>query len=112
MMQAFGTEAFIATLAILGVVIVVSALLSGVIERSGFPQVAVFLALGALLGPWGLRLWRAGDPVVILDVRSERTWRDDDRKGRGALRVPPDTAVRRAGEVGLSNQAWPVAYCA
>ncbi|MGH7546244.1 MAG: cation:proton antiporter, partial [Gemmatimonadota bacterium] len=54
MMQAFGTEAFIATLAILGVVIVISALLSGVIERSGFPQVAVFLALGALLGPWGL----------------------------------------------------------
>ncbi|MGH7545274.1 MAG: hypothetical protein ACREKI_03735, partial [Gemmatimonadota bacterium] len=58
------------------------------------------------------RLWRAGEPVVILDVRSERTWREDDRKGRGALRFPPDTAVRRAGEVGLSNQAWLVAYCA
>ncbi|HVG32821.1 MAG TPA: cation:proton antiporter [Pyrinomonadaceae bacterium] len=47
-------ESFIATLAILGVVIIVSALLSGLIERSGLPQVAVFLALGAVLGPAGL----------------------------------------------------------
>lgn len=35
-------------------VIVVASLLSGVIERSGFPLVAVFLVLGAALGPWGL----------------------------------------------------------
>jgi NhaP-type Na+/H+ or K+/H+ antiporter len=53
-MESLTTESFIATLAILGVVIVVSALLSGLIERSGLPQVAVFLALGAVLGPAGL----------------------------------------------------------
>jgi NhaP-type Na+/H+ or K+/H+ antiporter len=35
-------------------VIVVAALLSGLVERSGIPQVAVFLALGAALGPAGL----------------------------------------------------------
>ena len=35
-------------------VIVVASLLSGVIERSGFPLVAIFLVLGAALGPWGL----------------------------------------------------------
>jgi NhaP-type Na+/H+ or K+/H+ antiporter len=53
-MNAFSAESFIATLAIIGVVIIVSALLSGLIERSGLPQVAVFLALGAVLGPYGL----------------------------------------------------------
>ena len=53
-MNSFSAESFAATLAIIGVVIIVSALLSGLIERSGLPQVAVFLALGAVLGPVGL----------------------------------------------------------
>lgn len=53
-MDTLSAESFITTLAILGVVIIVSALLSGLIERSGLPQVAVFLALGAVLGPVGL----------------------------------------------------------
>ncbi len=53
-MNAFSAESFAAALAIIGIVIVVSALLSGLIERSGLPQVAVFLALGAALGPVGL----------------------------------------------------------
>jgi NhaP-type Na+/H+ or K+/H+ antiporter len=48
------TEALVTALAIIGIVIVVSALLSGLIERSGLPQVAVFLAIGAALGPAGL----------------------------------------------------------
>jgi NhaP-type Na+/H+ or K+/H+ antiporter len=50
----FSTETFVAALAIVGIVIVVSALLSGLIDRSGLPQVAVFLAIGAALGPAGL----------------------------------------------------------
>jgi NhaP-type Na+/H+ or K+/H+ antiporter len=53
-MTGFSTEALVAALAIIGIVIVVSALLSGLIERSGLPQVAVFLAIGAALGPAGL----------------------------------------------------------
>ena len=40
----------------MGVVIIVAALLSGVIDRSDVPQVGVFLALGAILGPAGLQL--------------------------------------------------------
>src|SRR5215210_5615670 len=55
-MDTLSAESFIAALAIIGVVIIVSALLSGLIERSGLPQVAVFLALGAVLGPAGLGL--------------------------------------------------------
>lgn len=55
-MNTFNPESFAASLAIIGVVIIVSALLSGLIERSGLPQVAVFLGLGAALGPTGLGL--------------------------------------------------------
>lgn len=53
-------EDFAALLALIGIVIVVSSLLSGAVERSGLPQVAIFLALGAGLGPWGLRLVDVG----------------------------------------------------
>ena len=53
-MTGFTTDALVAALAIIGIVIIVSALLSGLIDRSGLPQVAVFLAIGAALGPAGL----------------------------------------------------------
>ncbi|MGH8066409.1 MAG: cation:proton antiporter [Candidatus Entotheonellia bacterium] len=53
-MDMFSTASFAATLALIGIVIMVSALLSRLIERSGMPQVAVFLAIGAALGPAGL----------------------------------------------------------
>ena len=43
-------------LGLVGRVIMVAALLSGAIERTGFPQVAVFLALGAVAGTAGLSL--------------------------------------------------------
>ena len=53
-MNGFTAESFASALAIIGAVIIVSALLSGLIDRSRLPQVAVFLALGAALGPYGL----------------------------------------------------------
>lgn len=49
-------ESALTTVGIVGLVIVVAALLSAVAERRGVPLVAVFIALGALLGPWGLGL--------------------------------------------------------
>src|ERR1051325_5086762 len=48
-----GTESLVAGLAIIGIVIIVSALLSGLVDRSGLPQVAVFIFIGAALGPAG-----------------------------------------------------------
>lgn len=53
-------------LALIGAVIVVSALLSGWVDRTGVPQVAVFLGIGALIGPIGLGLLdaEAGSPVL------------------------------------------------
>ena len=55
-------------MALIAAVIIVSALLSGMIERSGFPQVAVFLGLGALIGPAGLNLLDADLHSPILRV--------------------------------------------
>jgi len=49
-------ENFTSTLALIGIVVLVSSLLSGVVERTGLPQVAIFLLLGAVLGPMGLGL--------------------------------------------------------
>lgn len=59
-------DPFLATLSLIGVVIIIAALLSGLIERSGVPQVGVLLALGAVLGPFGLGLidTRLDSPVL------------------------------------------------
>ncbi|GCE08048.1 cation:proton antiporter domain-containing protein [Dictyobacter aurantiacus] len=55
-MNELSAESLVSILALVGVVIIIAALLSGVIEKSGFPQVAAFLALGAALGPVGLNV--------------------------------------------------------
>ena len=47
-------ETLTATVALIGIVILVSSLLSGLVERTGIPHVAIFLVLGAVLGPFGL----------------------------------------------------------
>ena len=57
MTAALSGENFVAVLALVGIVIVVASLLSGVVEKTGLPQVAIFLALGALLGPAGFGLF-------------------------------------------------------
>jgi sodium/hydrogen antiporter len=53
-------ESFVTSVALIGVVIVVASLLSGVIERSGFPLVAIFLLIGAAIGPWGFGIADVG----------------------------------------------------
>ena len=45
-----------ATLALIGLVIIVAGLLSGVVERTRFPQVALFLLLGLIIGVYGFGL--------------------------------------------------------
>ena len=61
-------DAFLAMMALVGAVIVISALLSGWVDRTGVPQVAVFLAMGALIGPFGLGLLDATADSPILRV--------------------------------------------
>src|SRR6267142_2583342 len=53
-------ENFVTSVALIGIVIVVASLLSGVIERSGFPLVAIFLLIGAAIGPWGFAIVDVG----------------------------------------------------
>jgi NhaP-type Na+/H+ or K+/H+ antiporter len=61
-------DAFVAGLAVVGTVIVLSTLLSGAIERIGVPHIAVFLLFGAALGPGGLDLFGTGLDSPILRV--------------------------------------------
>jgi NhaP-type Na+/H+ or K+/H+ antiporter len=56
------------TLALIGVVILIAALLSGAVERSGIPQVVIFLGLGAALGPAGLGFLEIGLDTPVLHV--------------------------------------------
>src|SRR5688572_15001376 len=103
-------DQFVTIVALVGLVIVVASLLSGAIERTAIPLVAVFLALGAALGPWGLGLIEIGfespalrtlatlalalvlfSDAVTIDVVQVRTWR------RLAVRVlVPGTLVPAA----------------
>ena len=53
-------ESFVTSVGLIGIVIVVASLLSGIIERSGFPLVAIFLLLGAAIGPWGFGIADVG----------------------------------------------------
>lgn len=57
------------------------------------------------------QLWERGEPVTLLDVRTERSYRDDPEAARGAIRMPPDDAVRLARERGLDPGATLVLYC-
>jgi sodium/hydrogen antiporter len=67
-MEPFSPQFFILTLALVGLAIIVAALLSGLIDRSDVPQVGVFLALGAILGPAGLGLLDVSLDSPILRV--------------------------------------------
>jgi len=53
-------EQFLSSLALIAIVLIAAALLSSVLELGGVPIAAVFLALGAVLGPLGLGLLDVG----------------------------------------------------
>jgi NhaP-type Na+/H+ or K+/H+ antiporter/rhodanese-related sulfurtransferase len=67
-MDTLSAGSFAAILALMGIVIVIAGLLSGFIERSNAPQVAVFLGLGAVLGPSGLGVLNVGLHSPILQI--------------------------------------------
>ena len=58
-----------------------------------------------------LALQSTGEPVVLLDVRPERSYRESAKMAIGAIRFPPDDAVRLARERGLSRVATLILYC-
>ena len=67
-MGQMGTDALLTGLAIIGIVIIVSALLSGLVDKSGLPQVAVFIFIGAALGPLGFGVFDMGLDSPVLRV--------------------------------------------
>ena len=56
-------------------------------------------------------LQQAGEPVLVLDVRKERSYGDSDSVASGALRIDPDQGARQAAERGVARDAWLVAFC-
>jgi NhaP-type Na+/H+ or K+/H+ antiporter len=58
------------------------------------------------------QLQAAGKPLFLADVRTDRTYQADGLKAKGAIRLPPDDAVRRARELGLDHHGTVVLYCA
>jgi sodium/hydrogen antiporter len=58
------------------------------------------------------RLWDTGVPIVILDVRTDRTYNPSSTQAHRAVRIPPDHVAERASELNLPREAWLVAYCA
>ncbi|MGH7536021.1 MAG: cation:proton antiporter, partial [Gemmatimonadales bacterium] len=58
------------------------------------------------------QLWETGQPVIVADVRTERSYRDDPLRAVGSVRLPPEEAVRLAREMRLSQHATLVLYCA
>jgi NhaP-type Na+/H+ or K+/H+ antiporter len=57
--------------------------------------------------------WRGkGVPHVLVDARAARAWENDRRVADDAVRINPDEPVRSARELGLSQHATLVLYCA
>ena len=75
-------EKLIAGLALIGIVIIVSALLSGLVDRSGLPQVAVFILIGAALGPFGLGVFDMTLESPILRVAAALLAGDIDYRAK------------------------------
>jgi NhaP-type Na+/H+ or K+/H+ antiporter len=60
-----------------------------------------------------LQQWDAqGKPYVLVDTRAARSWETDARMAVDAVRLNPDQPVRSARELGLSQHATLVLYCA
>ena len=55
-MDTFSPSLFASAIALVGVVILAAAAISGAVERFRVPSVALFLGLGAAVGPYGLGL--------------------------------------------------------
>jgi NhaP-type Na+/H+ and K+/H+ antiporter len=58
------------------------------------------------------RLELSGAPVLVLDVRSDPSFGSSSLQAQGALRIPPDQAVRRIAELNVPRQTWIIAFCA
>jgi sodium/hydrogen antiporter len=56
-------------------------------------------------------LWESGEPVALLDARTERSYNRETLQAAGSLRLQPDAVAERAAELNLPRDSWIVAYC-
>jgi NhaP-type Na+/H+ or K+/H+ antiporter len=59
-----------------------------------------------------VHLQNAGNLVIFLDVRTDRSIETSDEQIKGAVRVPPEHVAAQARELNLPQEAWLIAYCA
>lgn len=57
-------------------------------------------------------LQKSGEQLILLDVRTERSRESSDLQAEGSIRMPPENVVAQARKLGLSKEAWLIAYCA
>jgi hypothetical protein len=76
-------------------------------DGTSFPADAQSLSIEQLR-----HLWDAGASLIILDVRTDRTYDPSPTQARGAIRMPPDHVAERASALNLPHDAWIVGYCA
>jgi NhaP-type Na+/H+ or K+/H+ antiporter len=55
---------------------------------------------------------KSGAPLLVIDVRSERSFADSDKLAQGALRIPPDHAVERLRQLDVPRRTRLIAFCA
>ena len=58
------------------------------------------------------KLRESNQPLIILDVRTDRSLETSDQQAAGAVRLPPEHVVAEASELKLPKDAWLIAYCA
>jgi len=59
-----------------------------------------------------LRLQAAGEPVVLVDARSLRSYEASDATARGSTRLDPERSVQEAERLRLPRDAWLIVFCA
>lgn len=52
-----------------------------------------------------------GEPVTLIDVRTDRSYRASATMAAGALRVAPEQVIAALKRYGVPMDAWVVAYC-
>jgi len=57
------------------------------------------------------QLWQQKANVILLDVRTMRSYDSSEVQAAGSIRLSPDEAVNQAKERGLPYDTWLVAYC-
>jgi len=58
------------------------------------------------------RLQQSGEEVIVVDARADRSFRQDDLKAVGSVRLNPDHPVQDAKALRLSQRATLVVFCA